>query len=336
MTSALSAGCAVDTGSDEDVSDSESEMRMMNGERLSGVSLNGVSVSGATLNGVNYTGITIGGVAVSNVYLDGTVLHGTLAGGVALSGSDFIGAQLQGSMSDGSSLNLRIDNIGGSADPDISYFSVSYQQVSNGSWVNLCGTDAQGAVKSFPLAGRWDNSQGTATGGAYVADATRFTLACRGAAIAKCAELPGYKPWQTKQVCTSWGECSTVSLQPVHQACVRMVRADYCGNGRSATVSGTEIDVFDGLGMKDTDPTVAGTLEAEWTPSGAQCVSHPRWTTVSGANTQAYIQANCPEKWAPPGSGVDCGTDESTFFVDNGYMTPDASRVFLRNRSTVH
>jgi hypothetical protein len=213
---------------------------------------------------------------------------------------------------------------------------VSYLQVSTGSYVSICGVDPQGAsIKGFPLAGRWDTTQGTATGGSYIADATRFSIACRGAAIAKCAEL-SYKPWQTKQQCTSWGECSTISVQPLHQACVRMVRADYCGNGDSHTVVGTEIDMFDGLGMKDADPTATWDLEAEWTPSGAQCVKHARWVSVDNVDTERYIQDYCPAKYAFEGSGVDCGTEDSTFFIDNGYMTSNSDRVFLRNKSTVH
>lgn len=339
MASSLSSvACTSEVGTDEDIAQSESEIRLMNGDRLSGVSLNGINVGGSTLNGVNYAGITIGGVAVSNVYLDGTILHGTLPGGQALSGADFIGAELQGSMSDGSSLTIRIDNITTTADADILHYSFSYQQPGGGgSWVGICGVEGSGAaVKGFPLAGRWDTSAGTATGGSFIDDAGRFTIACRGAALAKCAEMTGYKPWETKEECTSWGECQSVSLRDVHQACVRMVRADYCGDGTSLTVVGTEIDAWDGLGIKDEDATATWDLEAEWSANGAQCVSHVRWVTTNDMNVERYILDYCPEKWAGAGGSIECGREESTFFVDNGFSTASDERVFLRNKSEVH
>ena len=337
MTSALSQACTseVGSGSDEEIAQSQGEIRLMNGDRLSGVSLNGISVSGVTLNGVNYTGVTLGGLSISNVYLTGTVLHGTLPNGTSISGAGFIGANLQGVMSDGSAITLHIDNIEATAQPDILYYTVSYTKA-NGTSASLCGVDGTGAaVKGFPLAGRWDNSQGTETGGSFIDDPGRFTVACRGAAIAKCTEV-SYKPWQTKQECTSWGECHTVSLQPVHQACVRMVRADYCGDGRSQTIVGTEIDLYDALGMRDQDPTASWNLEAEWTANGAQCVSHVRWVTANNTDVARYIQDNCPDTWAPAGGDVDCGREDSTFFADNGFYSDDAERVFLRNKSIVH
>ena len=48
---------------------------------------------------------------------------------------------------------------------------------------------------------------------------------------------------------------------------VRMIRADYCGDGTSWTVNGRTIDLYDGLGINV--DTSAWTFEAEWTPSGA-------------------------------------------------------------------
>jgi len=326
----------VETGAVEEVDEAAGAMRIMNGSKLTGVSLSGVELGGATLTGVNYANVSIGGVAVSNVHLVGTVLQGLLPGGQAISGADFIGAELTGTMSDGSSVSLRIDNVETSAQEDVLHYTVSTRHSANESYTGLCGADAYGApIKAFPLSGRWDSSAGTETGGSFLDDASQFTMACRGAALAKCAEF-GYKPWQTKQQCTSWGECSTVSLAPAHQACVRMVRADYCGNGQSLTVTGTEIDMYDGLGLKDADPTAEWDLEAEWTARGAQCVNHVRWSTVGDIDVVQYMREMCPEKVAGPDTGLSCGDDESTFFVDNGFMTPNQDRVFLRNKSFIH
>ena len=35
-----------------------------------------------------------------------------------------------------------------------------------------------------------------------------------------------------------------------HQACTRLVRADYCGNGVYHTATGTSIDVYDSLNIQ--------------------------------------------------------------------------------------
>ncbi len=40
------------------------------------------------------------------------------------------------------------------------------------------------------------------------------------------------------------------SLQDYHQVCVRMVHADYCGDGTSHTHDGTLINFYDRLGVR--------------------------------------------------------------------------------------
>src|SRR5262249_8074375 len=92
-------------------------------------------------------------------------------------------------------------------------------------------------------------------------DPTRFTFACRGYALAKCAEL-GYKPWS---------RVGSVSLASYHQACTRMLRADYCGDGTPWTHDGTLISVFDGLGIGGDAASVR--VEAEWNADGAVCTN---------------------------------------------------------------
>jgi hypothetical protein len=106
-------------------------------------------------------------------------------------------------------------------------------------------------------------------GGAKISDGA-ITFACRGiSAIAKCVDM-GYRPW------ASWfGQ----SLDRHHQACVRMVRADLCGDGTSYTENGRAINVYDALGVQvSEDNTLIGgvlewAFEAEWTPDGARCIS---------------------------------------------------------------
>src|SRR5690606_31401908 len=91
-----------------------------------------------------------------------------------------------------------------------------------------------------------------------------FTWACRGAALAKAVEW-GYAPWRT-----AGGE----SLQAAHQAGVRLIRADYCGNGVTHTINGNPIDVSDKWGIQE--PGTDWPIEAKWGPDGAVCLNTPR------------------------------------------------------------
>ena len=69
--------------------------------------------------------------------------------------------------------------------------------------------------------------------------------------------------------CTAPFRCGITSLADYHQACTRMLRADYCGDGTPHTVDGTLINIYDGIGIqRDTDDWA---FEAEWTTTGARC-----------------------------------------------------------------
>lgn len=334
VSSAFTGACTAPTAdSAEEINETESELRVMNGDQMSGVALSGSIVNGALLDSVTLTGMEIGGLAISNVSLDGTILTGNLPNGTQITALDFIGATMQGVLTDGTTVSLVIDDIVESGDADILHYAISHVS-SRGGAKPVCGLNESGdAIMSFPLTGRYDQTVGTATGGSFIADASRFSLACRGAALAKCAEL-GYKPFRDATECNASGACQTVSMQPLHQACVRMVRADYCGDGASHTQNGTEIDVFDTFKIKGEDPSVMGSLEAEWGVDGAQCVVHTRWVNGAFGNVQQYMQDHCPGRYNPQ-SPV-CGKAGSSFNTEVGYAMSLDDRALLRNRSEVH
>lgn len=139
--------------------------------------------------------------------------------------------------------------------------------------------DANGAsVAAIPLRGEWNTDEaalGTPQGGAWRDDG-RITFAARGFALAKCVEM-GYRPW---------------GLTPpdLHRACVRMLRADYCGDGRSWTADGTLVNVYDASGVQvreraapyPNDATWQWAFEAEWTEAGAVCVDGFRVQNLAG------------------------------------------------------
>ena len=125
----------------------------------------------------------------------------------------------------------------------------------------LCQPDPQGDRWAFPLRGQWSN-EGERTSEAG------FTLTCSAGAQGKCVRF-GYKPWKTRP--------DGVALAIFHAACIKAVRADYCGD-HATTRDGQLIDIYDRLGIQRRDgaSTVDLPFEAGFSPSGAVCVAHTR------------------------------------------------------------
>jgi hypothetical protein len=273
--------------------------------------------------GVALQGVMLGTALVDDVAIDGGVMIGFLSNGTMAKGSAFEGAKLQGNLSDGTTLPMRIETVQATNDAEIFQYTVSYWN--GAAWKNLCGTDAGAPIRAIPLAGRWDMSTGTSTGGDFIADPNQFTFACEGAAIAKCVGA-GYAPWRTVEECFD-GVCQEIDLGPVHQACTRMIRADYCGDGEAHTKNGTPVDIYDAFGLQlpvNNDGTWQN--EAEWSAEGALCIENLRWNGPA----MNYIQEHCPERlWTT----FACFGQQSTFFAQNGFSTPLTTRSVLRNES---
>ena len=72
-----------------------------------------------------------------------------------------------------------------------------------------------------------------------------------------------------------------------HQhACVRMLRADYCGDGVSHTVNGTPINIYDNAGLQaDTESWL---IDGEWGPDGARCFNNYRGGSMPSACSAKY------------------------------------------------
>ncbi len=305
----------------------------VNGLHVNGLHVNGLHVNGLHVNGLHVNGTTLNGFAVEGMTLQGTVFTGSV-NGVTSTGDAFEGASMTASLEGGDTLQIRIDTIDPSPDPEILLYGVSYLLA--GSWKPLCTDEAGQAVRSFPLHGYWDESEGTPTGGSHVDLANEFTFACQGYALAKCAEI-GYKPWKSVQECLAPNLCHQVPLSALHQACTRMMRADYCGNGVSTTREGTLIDVADQMGFETSEAPPGWLFEGEWGEDGATCVKATRWPTLPSNDTRVrsiptrkYIKDHCPLRWASAGST--CGTAQSTFFVDQGFETPIDDRSLLTTR----
>ena len=305
-----------------------------NGREINGVNFNGVNFNGINFNGVGLEGLLLeplrlgqvhlAGHVLGNMALAGASLAGTLPNGVRVSGSALAGAEIPGTLSNGAGVILHIDGAVVGSDPDIELYDVSVRAVGSKVSQPLCAA----GVRAMPLSGSWDESAGAPTGGSHIEDPSVFTFACEGYVLAKCAEF-GYAPWRSVTECAAGGACASRSLSAFHEACTRLLRADYCGDGTATTRDGTRVDMWDDFGLQD-DEEPAWSLEAEWTTHGAACVDETRWPTIegSGASVKDYILQHCPARWQTPG----CGGEASTFFTANGFATPLDARALLRTR----
>lgn len=175
-----------------------------------------------------------------------------------LMSADLVGSEIR--ISDG--VVFRIDDVRRHPqDPEIWLHSFSVR-LGPGDWQNPCLTDANGKAEGFPLPGRWDS-------GGFHPDDQHFALVCTSGAEAKCV-LQGYKPWASS--------ADGSSLLPLYESCVRMLRADYCGDGTPWTRDGTTIVIYDDRAVNPSDSELDPIyrFEAGWSPRGAVCVSHTR------------------------------------------------------------
>jgi hypothetical protein len=229
--------------------------------------MNGTSLQGAAMAPGSVSRITLGCADVRDLRLEGSALVGTLAGRT-VRGADFIGATVTTSDPSGASSLLVIAAI--ESDPADATGSTSLYRLRgrdpvSGELVDLCAPDQDGIRRAIPVAGRWTTS------GAQKDGVGSITFGCTSAAIGKCVRL-GYRPWQSRD---------GVSLAAHHQACTRMLRFDYCGDGTAHTEDGTEIEFYDriGISQKGFDPLLL--FDAAWTPDGAYCIERQRWLRLS-------------------------------------------------------
>lgn len=135
-----------------------------------------------------------------------------------------------------------------------------------GSWSSFCkGPHGESQRSVFYQGAQWNPLNGARTDGANL-----LTMTCETGAVATCMKW-GYTPWDNAQA----GSGMTDPRLDLHQACLHMKRASYCGDSHANTVDGTPIIVSDGFNP----PINSGPLdflEALWTPTGAACVSNRR------------------------------------------------------------
>lgn len=181
-----------------------------------------------------------------------------------LTSKDLVGAEFDMDI-DGAPATIRIDAVTPAKEqPDVLLHLFSIKDPVTGEFTPLCEADAYGREAGFPVAGRWNDK------GEFVKDDKAWFLTCTSGSQGKCI-LWGYNPWKEGPK----GE----DLVPYYEACQHTVRADYDGRGQAFTKNGTTIDVFDDIGLQQSetgdDPKFA--FEAGWSPTGAVCADRTRW-----------------------------------------------------------
>lgn len=207
----------------------------------------------------------------------GTTFRATLPDGTVKEGPDLVGTVLV-FLKDGARLRVRIAAV--APDPQDRTGAVFLHDFRLADTdAPLCDAAPDGQRTGFPLAGR------TEAGGRLMpAEPGAFELICASGAQGKCVRF-GYHPWET----TADGR----SMRDLYDACVRMVRADYCGDGRGWTRDGMAIDIWDDAGIQvaETRDDPHFSFEAGWTPDGAICVAHTR---VPENITVDRLRETCP------------------------------------------
>jgi hypothetical protein len=196
---------------------------------------------------------------LQSVDVDGTEFKVTLTDGRVLRSAELVGATLTISTS-GGTMRLRIDAV--ERDPETGQAPVWLHSFStetaDGSRRPVCDPGPDGRLQGFPLAGR-----PRADGAMEPAEPGIFEIVCTSGARGKCVRF-GYLPW------------ISAAMRDIYNACVRMVRADYCGDGEGTTRDGMRIDLYDDRGIQQADSDPAQEFEAGWTEAGAVCVHHVR------------------------------------------------------------
>jgi hypothetical protein len=211
---------------------------------------------------------------LQSIEVDGTEFRVTLTDGRRLHSAELVGATLTISTG-GGTMRLRIDAVERdreTANVPIWLHSFS-TEAADGSRQPLCDPGPDGGRHGFPLAGRPRSD-----GAMEPAEPGIFEIVCTSGARGKCVRF-GYLPW------------ISAAMRDIYNACVRMLRADYCGQGEGTTRDGMRIDLYDDQGIQKPESNPMQEFEAGWTGAGAVCVHHVR---VKENISLERLAASCP------------------------------------------
>lgn len=223
----------------------------------------------------------------STVSVEGTSLRAVFADGSSLAGPELAGRELV-IADEGGEIALRIGAVQeDSTVPGLFLYELLLEG-RPGEWNNICEPDREGNRWAIPLAGH------SSADGLFEPAPDRLTLTCTSGVQGKCLRA-GYLFWKP-------GPGADGTLLEHFQACTRLFRADYCGDGRGWTADGMLIDIFDDAGLQSPEPHTDLAFEAGWSPGGAVCVHHTR---VAKNVALDELLRRCPRLARAP-SGAHC------------------------------
>lgn len=209
----------------------------------------------------------------------GTEFNVALPDGKRVGGDELVGMILTLGDPGGARRSIRIDAVQPDPkDAEITLYALSVLNPVSGTWENLCDPDAEGLAMGFPLSGTWTAA------GEHISSDHAFSITCTSGVNAKCVRM-GYKPWKNSR--------DGNSLWDLHQACTRMLRADYCGDGTPHTRDGTPVEVYDTVSIQLPEPASGLSFEAAWRGDGAVCVRKVRIPEII---TRDALMQSCPAR----------------------------------------
>ena len=240
------------------------------------------------------------------IAVSGTRFEITGSDGAVLPQAALVGAVLAVKDAAGRNAQIRIDAaISDPRDPDgdVTLYRLATRDAADGEWRNPCTPGPDGLALGFPVSGIWTER------GAHEREPNAFSLTCTSGAVGKCVRM-GYHYWEPG--------ADGAPMWELHEACTRLLRADYCGDGRSHTRDGTVVNVYDRFGIQRPDPEPSR-FEATWAADGAVCVRRTRLPDIA---TLGEVVRGCPERLA-------ARSDEAC----NGAERLDDARALLANHS---
>jgi len=136
------------------------------------------------------------------------------------------------------------------------FYTKKYQYIKDSNMLAACANESGEGLEAVV----YEDLHVDMTSGYVSQKDSLINIACLDAGIGKAA-LWGYRPWDIGYY--------------QFMGAIRVIRADYCGDGDSWTRAGTALDVEDKWGINTFfDPTLK--TETLWTPKGAACVTRPR------------------------------------------------------------
>lgn len=334
LAAALLGGCSPPPSPYANLASGFSGLEARDTRELNGLSVNALRVRAMSATGRRTDGRELRFTPLADGRLGAVASDGT---GV-LTAAQLSGATVTATLEDGTSASYRIDAMDTAAIPGVPLYVLSYFDGST--FLPACGTDPTGSyapvgapIPALALGDTW--SLGT---GSSQADPSRFTFTCVNAALGTCV-IWGYKRWARQTECLSPDDrsvCNEQDLSYAHQACTRLVRADYCGHGVPHTVGGTPLLVYDAFNLRTRGEAAGLTLEAEWRSDGAHCLRSTRFRKADPAESPMfatdadYVAAACPGRLAQYDTSC-ADPAASHFFTQNGFSDPLPQRLILRS-----